>query len=93
MRLSELFPQSIDEIFSITIAASLREEVATDWDPLLFSSTDTVCFHVYKQCITIFVVKYLSVNSMFIWISEVQIEDSVFLNISIAWQYMHQYDI
>lgn len=54
MRLSELFPQSIDEIFSITIAASLREEVATDWDPLLFSSTDTVCFHAYKQCIMIF---------------------------------------
>lgn len=34
-RPSELLSQSTDEIFSITIAASLREEGVTDLDPLL----------------------------------------------------------
>lgn len=47
LRPSELLSQSTDEIFSITIAASLREEGVTDLDPLLCS-----CYCVFWMLIS-----------------------------------------
>lgn len=82
---SELLSQSTDEIFSITIAASLREEGATDSDPLLFSCTviffSMLVMFLNNCCQGCFCWSFLYVPTE--WISDWQV----------AWQYKQQYGI
>lgn len=96
-RPSELLSQPSDEIFSITIAAPLREEGDTDLDPLLCSWAVIVCLmtasDIWMYCCQVyFPILITSCCHHWMEIRVTQIKCGVPLDFSMAHHWKHHCD-